>query len=121
MRVVALASVVAIGLLAADARAGSAPLILENAASVKLRVRVAAGTVAPCTSSANTQLLDVTLLPAGSLQVATDAECVCVEHASEPFTQVGWSTSQIRCRPIVCPTKHTCRRDMTVPIRIVLP
>lgn len=67
MRALALASMVAIGLLAVDARAGGAPLLLENAASVKVRVRVAAGTVAPCTSSANTQLVDVTLPPAGSL------------------------------------------------------
>jgi hypothetical protein len=57
----------------------------------KFRVRVAAGSVIPCESSANTQLFEGPLEPGASVSFTSPQGLVCVQQTYEDFPEVGWN------------------------------
>jgi hypothetical protein len=98
------------------------PLTLALAGKERVGVRVAAGTTAPCDSSANTMLFNGVLEPDAPRSFVTDAVCVCFEQTYAPFTTTGWTPSSIRCRPNGCIGK-ACKLpiDPTLPFTIAVP
>lgn len=105
----------------ADADPAPIPIVLRNKANGGVRVRVAAGIVAPCDSSSDTPMYSAKLEPGAVVNLALwDGECICVEHTQPPFTEVDWMSGRIFCMPKVC-WHRQCRPASDPTIRVDLP
>lgn len=99
--------------------AGVTPLVVELTGGQKIGVRIAAGTVSPCTSPDNQPLFTGVPIANESFTLATTAACVCVQQTSAPFVAVGWNEGRIVCRP----TRRVGKRllmDFTAPWSVAI-
>ncbi len=79
--------------------AGGAPVpvtVVTNTQSA-VRVRIAAGMVRPCQSSADRMLFDGQVAPQHPLGLWSPEACVCEEHTSSAFPDSEWPPASIRC------------------------
>ena len=115
-------SMIAIG---HDARAESvAPLEVSVVGDSAVRVRVASGYGMPCDASINTVLANTIVKPGTPLVVKNEDICVCWEQTFAPYTEAGWSTPALACRPAKCTGAgkgRRCTTDMSAPFRLVVP
>jgi hypothetical protein len=79
--------------------AGGAPVavVVMTKTSSAVRVRVAAGMVRPCQSSANQLLFDGQVAPQHPIGLWSPQRCVCEEHTSPAFPDSEWLPANIRC------------------------
>jgi len=73
------------------AEAPTWPVIVTSVGPQRLRVRVAAGYVQPCSSSSNRMLFEGPLEPGESVSLGTPSLPICVEHTYGAFPDTDWS------------------------------
>jgi hypothetical protein len=95
------------------------PLQVTLAGSERIGVRVSAGSTAPCNATGNALLTSTVLEPNQPLSIETSATCVCVEQTHAPYVTLGWTTGEVRCRPLHCDGKD-CRMDLVAPFTVSL-
>ena len=78
-----------------------APVSVTMTGPKSVRVRVAAGTAAPCDSSANTRLFEGKVKPNWGDTWWVSTACICVEQTYDDFPDVDWGPARIECRPMV--------------------
>jgi hypothetical protein len=81
----------------ADADAAG-PLRITLVGSGSVRARAAIGSFMPCDAKENQPLWSGVMQP-GTIEIATDAACVCVQQTFAPLIDVGWTVGNIGCRP----------------------
>ena len=79
------------------------PVTLVMVGPKAIRVRLSAGYVLPCDSSANVKLLDAKVQPGTTKTWMASTYCFCVEQTHHDFPDVGWSTPRQVCRARGCP------------------
>jgi len=67
------------------------PVVVASVGPQRLRVRVAAGYVQPCSSSSNRMLFEGPLEPGESVSLGTPSLPICVEHTHGAFPDTDWS------------------------------
>ncbi|HEX7670471.1 MAG TPA: hypothetical protein VF395_12840 [Polyangiaceae bacterium] len=93
------------------------PVVVSSVGPKAMRLRVAAGIVAPCSSPSNTPLFEGGIAPGQRVVLGTTGNCVCTEHTYGDFPDANWSEALIACHVMIC-TGRTCRPNPDPAIRV---